>query len=302
MGSEASSLKAILYAFLANFGIGLSKVVAAVITGSQAMVAEAIHSFADSLNQVLLVVGLKRSERPADEEHPLGYGKAIYFWSFLVALLLFSMGGVFSLYEGYIKLQHEEDLRNPWVAVIVLLFGVSLEIFSLIGCLREINKIRGKKSLWVWFRTTRKAELMVVLGEDIAALVGLLLALSAVGLSMITGNPVYDALGSMAIGILLIVVAILIAREVKSMMLGESAEEEKRKAIENHIIKSGRVERIYSLITLHLGEDLLLSVKIHPKETKNIKKLIADINELEESLKKNFPEIKYLFVEPDFQD
>lgn len=299
---EADSKKAIFYAFLANLGIAASKAFAAFYTGSQAMLAEAIHSLADSLNQVLLFVGIKRAKRPADEEHPLGYGKAVYFWSFLVAMLLFSMGGMFSLYEGYLKLHEKEPLHKPEIAIFVLVLGILLEIFSLIGCVREVNKIRGNKSLWGWFRSTRKAELMVVLGEDIAALVGLVFALIAIFLYLFTENPIFDALGSMAIGILLIVVAILIAVEVKSMMLGESAEKERRQEILDFIMKSKKVKKVYNLITLHLGEDLFVSAKIKPAQLKDGQKLIGDINQLEKSLKDKFPEIKFLFLEPDVKD
>jgi divalent metal cation (Fe/Co/Zn/Cd) transporter len=190
-----SSTKAILYAFVANFCIALAKTWAAIYTGSGSMLAEAIHSYADSGNQVLLFIGLRQAQRPADANHPLGYGKLSYFWSFIVALMLFSMGGLFSIYEGLHKLENPEPLHQVWVAVGVLLLAVVLEGTAMFGVLREIRHIRKDKPLKRWLKTTRNAELVVVLGEDFAALTGLSLALVFLVLAAVTGDPFYDAVG-----------------------------------------------------------------------------------------------------------
>ena len=204
--SQESTSKAILYAFLANAGIALAKTWAAWLTGSGSMLAEAIHSYADTGNQVLLFVGLKQSIRPADELHPLGYGKLSYFWSFIVAMMLFSVGGLFSVYEGLHKLQHPGPLSQIWIALVVLGVALVLEASSLFGCLREIRKQRGERPFLDWLRHTSNSALVVVLGEDIAALLGLILAIGFLAIAALTGNPVYDAIGSMCIGAVLIVI------------------------------------------------------------------------------------------------
>src|SRR4030065_2837192 len=196
MSHTNGSVKAILYALAANLGIALAKGFAAWYTRSGAMLAEAIHSFADTVNQILLLVGLKRAKRPVSEDHPLGYGKAIYFWSFIVALMLFSMGGIFSIYEGVHKLSHPEMPESPWIAVGVLAVSILLEAGSLKGALTEVRKTQGKRPFLKWFRQSRQSELIVVVGEDIAALLGLSLALVAVLATILTGSPLFDALGT----------------------------------------------------------------------------------------------------------
>src|SRR6185503_7153783 len=197
MAAKADSLKTVLYALGANFAIGVAKLVAAITTGSSAMLAEAIHSLADCGNQALLLVGMKQAKRPATPDYPLGYGKAIYFWSFLVALMLLSVGGLFSLYEGWHKFNNPEPLKMPWLAVVVLVFGVIAESMSMRACLVEVNKVREGRSLYRWFRESRQAEMVVIFGEDLAALLGLTFALIAIVLTMVTGNPMYDALGTL---------------------------------------------------------------------------------------------------------
>jgi len=189
MSAQADSLKSILFALCANFAIAVAKTAGAVFTGSSSMLAESIHSYADCGNQALLIWGLKEAKSAPTPDHPLGFGKAIYFWSFIVALMLFSMGGLFSIYEGVHKLHDTEPVQYAWVAVGILAFSIAAEGTSLWGCLREIDKDRGSQSLWQWFRSSRQSELLVVLGEDIAALGGLVLALGFILLSMITGNP-----------------------------------------------------------------------------------------------------------------
>src|SRR5436189_932300 len=224
MSAGADSLKSILFALGANFLIALAKPGGAIFTGSSSMLAEAIHSYADCANQGLLLWGLREGRRRPDREHPLGHGKAIYFWSFIVALMLFSMGGLFSIYEGVHKLQAPQSIEYAWVAIAILSFGIAAESVSLWGCLREVNKDRGEQGLWRWFRSSRQSELLVVFAEDIAALGGLTLALVVISLSHLTGNPAWDAAGSIAIGVLLVLVAVLVGVQVKELLIGQSVE------------------------------------------------------------------------------
>jgi cation diffusion facilitator family transporter len=299
MSAQADSMKSVLYALGANFGIAIAKSVAAVITKSGSMMAEAIHSFADCGNQALLLWGMKSAKRKADEDHPLGYGKAIYFWSFVVAVLLFSVGGLFSVYEGWHKLHGTEPLNQPWIALCVLAFGVALESISMRTCMREVNKIRGDRSWFRWFRESRQAELVVIFGEDLAALLGLTFAFFAVLATMVTGNPVYDAAGSIAIGVLLIIVAFFVAIEVKALLVGQSAEAPVREAIEAYIGMALSVEEVLHVITLHFGDDVMVAVKARFKETHSVGQLAAEINALEQAMKEEFPQVKWIFFEPD---
>ena len=232
MSAHDSSAKAILYAFLANLGIALSKLAAAIYTNSGSMLAESIHSFADCGNQVLLYVGLRQAQRPPTPQHPLGYGKISYFWSFIVALMLFSVGGLFSIHEGWHKLHRPPSPsgRRGW-RLLVLGVSIVLETFSTLGCLREINKLRGDRTLRQWLKTTRNAELVVVLGEDVAALLGLVLAFVFVSLAAVTGNPAVRCLRLHRIGVVLICVSIFIAVRIKGLIVGRSAEEDLQEAI-----------------------------------------------------------------------
>src|SRR4249920_2722485 len=213
MSGHGNSARAVFYALGANIGIFLAKAVAAGVTGSGAMLAEAVHSLADCGNQGLLLLGMKRAKLPPTPDYPLGYGKEVYFWSFLVALMLFSVGGAFSVYEGIHKLLHPEPIESPLIAVGVLVFSLALEWWSLRACLQEVNRTRGAQSLWRWFRDSRDSEMIVVFGEQLAALLGLAAALVAIVLSLVTHDPIYDALGTLAIGVLLIVVAVFVAIE-----------------------------------------------------------------------------------------
>ncbi len=301
-GQDHGSLKAILYALGANFGIALAKGGAAFWTGSGAMLAETIHSFADCANQVLLLIGLKRAARPATAQHPLGYGKAMYFWSLIVALLLFSVGGLFSVYEGVERFLHPGALRDPWIAVGILVFSILLEAFSLWGALKIIRKQQGERTFWEWFRVTRQSELMVVAGEDIAALAGLAFALIALLLAIATGNPLFDAAGSFAIGVLLIVIAIAIVREVKSLIVGESADPLVHEAIHSFISGRPEVESVLNLITLQWGDRVVVAVKALMKEKRDIGRLLGEINACEAALKQQFPEVSWIFFEPDVVD
>jgi len=302
MSHTDGSIKAIMYALGANGGIAVAKGLAAWHTSSGAMLAEAIHSFADCANQVLLLVGLRRAKRPVSEDHPLGYGKAIYFWSFIVALMLFSMGGIFSIYEGVHKMQHPELPTSPWVAVAVLAVSILLEFGSLKGALNEVNKVKGKRSLARWFKVSRQSELIVVIGEDIAALLGLMLALAAVLLTIITANPFFDALGTMAIGVVLVLVAVTLGIEVKSLLIGESADPETVSAMKDFLSGRPEVAEIYGLITLQLGTELMVAVKGRMQQQGTAAELIEDINRVESELRTAFPQIKWVFFEPDVKD
>ncbi len=302
MAGPANSLTSILFALCANLAIFLAKLAAALYTGSGAMLAEAIHSLADSGNQLLLIVGLRGAKRPANEEHPLGYGKTIYFWSFIVALILFSMGGMFSVYEGIHKIQQPEALNSPWLAIAVLVFSIAAESVSLWGCLREVNKTRGGRRLHTWFRESRESELLVVFGEDVAALLGLLLALSGVGLTILTGNPLFDALGSIAIGVLLVIVAVLIGVEVKQLLIGQGVDPQTHTAIMNFLCAREEINKVYNIISLQLGRDVMLAVKVEMRQYPNQNAMIEAINRCEKLLKQAFPQVVWSFFEPDIRD
>jgi len=301
MAGGGDSTRAILFALGANFAIAVSKGVAAFFTGSSAMLAETVHSLADCGNQLLLLLGMRQAKRPASPDYPLGYGKAIYFWSFLVALMLFTVGGVYSLYEGIHKLQHPEPLKYWYWAVGVLAFGIIAEAMSMRACLQEVNKARGGRSLWYWFRNSRQAELVVIFGEDLAALFGLVFALLAVLLSVITGNPVWDAIGTIAIGVLLVVVAIFVAIEVKAMLIGQSVDPERQQQIQAFLDGRPEIARIFSLITLQLGNEVLVSVQAQMHERQDAHRMIGQINEIERVMKREFPEVRWSFFEPDFK-
>ncbi len=302
MSHNEASVKSIIFALSANLGIAITKTIAAIVTGSGAMLAESIHSYADCGNQGLLFLGLNAAKRKPDSAHPLGYGKAIYFWSFIVALMLFSMGGLFSLYEGIHKIHSHEGLKSPFVAVAVLSVSMLLEGASLYGCVVQINKLRHGVSLWRWIKNTSQSELIVVLGEDVAALLGLLFALLSVGLSIITGNPVYDAVGSIGIGVLLIIVSFFLAVKVKSLLIGQSSDDETREAIARFIESRPEVEEVLNLITLQLGPQIMVAVKAKMVAHGSIPELIENINRIEKDLKLLNPAIQWIFFEPDNQD
>lgn len=302
MAGPANSLTSILFALGANFAIFIAKLAAALYTGSGAMLAEAIHSLADSGNQLLLIVGLRRAKRPPNDDHPLGYGKTIYFWSFIVALILFSMGGMFSIYEGIHKLQHPEPLTAPWLAIAVLVFSIVAEAVSMWGCLREVNKTRGDRSLFTWFRESRESELLVVFGEDFAALLGLVFALLAVGLAIVTGNPFFDALGSIAIGLLLVVIALMIGIEVKQLLIGQGVDRQTRSAIVAFLESQDEIAKVFNLITLQLGRDVMVAVKVKMTEYPNQTAMIEAMNRCEKKMKAEFPQIVWSFFEPDLRD
>lgn len=301
MAGKADSVRTILYALGANLAIAVAKTGAAIFTGSSAMLAEAIHSYADCGNQGLLLWGMRQAKRPPSADYPLGWGKAVFFWSFIVAIVLFSLGGLFSLYEGWHKLADPEPLRHAWVAIGILAFGLAAETVSLRACLNEVRKVRGDRTLWRWFRESRQSELVVILGEDLAALLGLALALQAIALTMLTGNPMWDALGSMAIGVVLIVVAVMVGIEIKALLIGQSADPEVVARMQKFLAAQPQVENVYRLVTLQLGTSLMVAVKVQLK-AQSAAQLVAAINRSEAAMRAEFPEIQWLFFEPDVTD
>ena len=302
MSAGADSLKSILFALGANFLIALAKSGGAAYTGSSSMLAEAIHSYADCANQGLLLWGMREGRRRPDADHPLGHGKAIYFWSFVVALLLFSIGGLFSVYEGMHKLQAPEPISHGWVAIGILVFGVAAESVSLWGCLREVNKDRGTQGLWRWFRESRQSELLVVFAEDVAALGGLLIALVFIAMAMATDNPLWDAAGSICIGVLLILVALLVGVEVKALLIGQSVEGRVLEQMRAHLAGDSEVEQIYKLLTQQFGRDVMVAVKAKMRPADSAPALIAAINRVEQRFRVAFPQVQWLFFEPDDTD
>jgi cation diffusion facilitator family transporter len=301
MAGKADSVRTILYALGANLAIAAAKTGAAVTTGSSAMLAEAIHSYADAGNQVLLLWGMKQARKPPSPDYPLGWGKAVFFWSFIVALVLFSLGGLFSAYEGWHKLIHPEPISYPWVAVGILVFGLAAEWVSMRACLQEVDKVRGKRTYWQWFRTSRQSELVVILGEDFAALLGLALALIAVLMTMLTGNPMWDGLGSLWIAVVLIAVAVGIGIEIKGLLIGQSADPETEDRIRAFVERHAGVDKVYRVLTLQLGTSIMVALKVKMKAA-SAKDLIAATNRAEAALRAEFPEIQWLFFEPDVAD
>lgn len=292
-------MSAIIYALTANAGIAVSKAAAAAYTGSSALLAEAVHSSADCANQLLLLLGLKQAAQEPTPQHPLGYGKATYFWSFMVALLLFSLGGAFSIYEGWHKLAQPEPLANPWVAIVVLATGALLEAWSLKGCITEIREKAGTMPLWRYFKESREAELIVVMGEDIAALLGLALALASVVLTMVTGNPIFDALGSIAVGTLLIVVALGLGIQIQSLLIGESAAPECHQAMTTWLTERTEIAELYNLISFQMGSYLFVAVKARMADSTSAKEMIDAINRVQDELKLAFTDVRWVFFEPD---
>lgn len=299
MADVGGSRRAIWFALTANLAIAVAKMVAAVASGSGAMLAEAVHSCADSGNQGLLLLGMQQARRAPNIEHPLGYGKALYFWSFIVALLLFSMGGLISVYEGWHKLQSPELMRVPWLVIVVLGFSTAAEAWSLRACLHSVRAARAGRSWQRWLRETRQSELLVVLGEDVAALAGLATALVAVVLTVITGDPRYDAIGTLIIGLLLILVAGWLAVQIHALLIGRSVESAQRRAIVDWLHGRPEVAEVLNLITLQLGEGWMLAIKAKMRCHGDVDTLLESINACERDLRAAFPQIQWIFFEPD---
>jgi cation diffusion facilitator family transporter len=293
------SRRAIFAAFFANLGIAIAKLVAFVLTGAASMLAEAIHSLADTGNQGLLFLGGSRSKRPANELHQFGYGRERYFWAFVVALVLFSLGAVFAVYEGVNKLLHPHELEDPTVAFVVLGVAILLEAFSLRTAIRGANPERRGRTWWQFIRTEKRPELPVVLLEDLGALLGLSFALVGISLNVITGEPAFDALGSIAIGLLLGVIAVVLAIEMKSLLMGEAASPEEQAAIRAAITSDADVLHLIHLRTLHLGpEELLVTAKVDLGARPSEEQARA-IDALEARVRAAVPTARVIYVEPD---
>jgi len=297
--SAGGGTKAIIAALGANAGIAAAKFVGFLVTGSSSMLAESVHSLADTTNQGLLLLGQKTARREATRLHPFGYGRDRYFWSFVVALLLFSLGSVFALYEGIHKLQHPEPLSNPIVAVGILIVAVGLESYSFMTAIKESRLIKGDSTWWGFIRNSRTPELPVVLLEDAGALIGLVLALLGVGLSTITGNPVFDALGTVAIGALLGVIAVILIIEMKSLLIGEGASDADLDLICDELAV-GKVQRVIHIKTQYLGpEELLVAAKIALEPQLPLDEVAQAINDAEQRVRNKVPHARLIYLEPD---
>jgi len=299
--SAEGGTRAIIAALIANLGIAVTKFVAWLLTGSSSMLAEAIHSVADSGNQLLLLLGGKQAQKKATPEHPFGYGRERYIYAFIVSIVLFTVGGLFALYEAYHKIQHPEPITEwQWVPVAVLFVAIALESYSFMTAIRESNHTRGKTS-WVNFvRRAKAPELPVVLLEDTGALIGLVFALFGVVLTLITGDGIWDGIGTAAIGLLLVAIAVILATETKSLLIGEGATPEDVQKIEKAILSGRGVERIIHMKTLHLGpEELLVAVKIAVPRTEQAQDVARHIDETEVRIRTALPIARVIYIEPD---
>jgi cation diffusion facilitator family transporter len=297
---DHGSRRAIIAAFLANLGIALSKFAAFALTGAASMLAEAIHSLADTGNQGLLMLGGSRSRRPADEVHPFGYGTLRYFWAFVVALVLFSLGGLFAIFEGIEKLINPHELEDPRIAIGVLLVAIVLESFSLRTALHESREERRGKSILQFVRRTKIPELAVVVLEDIGALIGLGFALVGITLASVLDESRWDAVGSLAIGMLLVMIAILLAVEMASLLVGEAAAPEVVEKMRAVFDAHPEVTRVIALRTQHVGpDDIMLNAKLEFDPTLSVARLSAVVNELEVELRTAEPKARTIFIEPD---
>jgi cation diffusion facilitator family transporter len=298
--SASGGTKAIIAAFLANLGIAITKFIAWFFSGSSSMLAEGVHSLADSGNQLLLLLGGRKARKKADAEHPFGYGRERYVYAFVVSIILFSVGGVFSLYEGVEKLTHPHPLEVPWLPILVLVVAIGLESFSLCTAVKESNHVRGSQN-WIQFvRHAKQPELPVVLLEDVAALMGLVFALTGVGLTIITGNPMWDGIGTIAIGVLLVLVAVILGIETKSLLVGEGASPSDNQKILAALNGHPQVEAVIHMKTLYLGPDeLLVAAKIAvPKATRALE-VAAAIDAIEADVRAAVPHARAIYLEPD---
>jgi len=298
--STGGSNRAIIAALGANLGIAVTKFVAFAFSGSSSMLAEGVHSLADTGNQFLLLLGGRKAKKAADAEHPFGYGRERYVYAFVVSIILFSIGGVFSLYEGYEKLHDPHPLENAWLPIVVLLIAICLEGFSFRTAVKEANHSRGKDSLVKFIRRAKAPELPVVLLEDFAALIGLVLALLGVGLTIITGDPIFDAIGTLCIGVLLVLVAIVLGIETKSLLVGEGANAGDATAIRDAINANETVEALIHIKTLYLGPDeLMVAAKVAFGRSKTLVEIAESINSLEVAIREVVPAARVIYIEPD---
>ncbi len=300
MSKNDHSTSHIVQSLLINLVITVAKGFAAFMTKSGAMLAETIHSFADCSNQGLLLMGVRQGQKAPDAKHPLGYGRSVYFWSFMVAMLLFSIGGMFSIYEGVHKMQHPEPVENIAWGLGVLVFALLLEGWATVSNIFEINKRRGKKGFFEFIRTTKDSDLVVIFGENGAATLGLLFALAALLLAFWTGDGRWDAVGSLMIGLVLIAVAIFLAVEVKSLLIGESADPAITESARKIAVEHPDIQQLLSCITVQQGPgEVLCGIKIRCETHLTADQVSHLINDFEKRLKAERPEVKWLFVEPD---
>ncbi|MEP9393700.1 cation diffusion facilitator family transporter [Gordonia sp. VNK1] len=299
--SAEGSKKAIIAALSANAGIAVAKFAGFAITGSSSMLAEGVHSVADTANQGLLLVGQNRAGKRADKLHPFGYGRSRYFYSFIVALVIFALGSLFALYEGVEKITHAHDhgLESPLVAVIILLVAICLESYSFATAVRESRPLKGSASWWRFIRNSRNPELPVVLLEDTGALIGLVLALGGVGLTMITGDAIWDGIGTVCIGVLLGVIAIVLIVEMKSLLIGEGATDEEERQILDALAADG-VDRVIHMKTQYLGPDeLLVAAKIAMPPSADLATVATAIDDAEGRIRAALPQARIIYLEPD---
>jgi len=298
--STEGSTRAIVAALLANAGIAVAKFVGYLITGSSSMLAESVHSVADTSNQGLLLFGQRQAKKEADTLHPFGYGRSRYFYSFVVALVLFSLGSVFALYEGYHKISHPEDLSSPVVAIAILVVAIALESYSFRTAMVESRPLKGKGSWWRFIRNSRSPELPVVLLEDTGALVGLVLALAGVGLTVLTGDPVWDGVGTVAIGVLLGVIAVILMIEMHSLLIGEGATGTEDRAIREALEQTENIDRLIHIRTQYLGPDeLLVAAKIALPAGSQLSTVAATIDAAEARVRAAVPAARVIYLEPD---
>jgi cation diffusion facilitator family transporter len=300
---QEGSRKAIVAAFFANLGIAVAKFTGFVITGSAGLLAESGHSLADTGNQALLMLGSKRGKRPADRAHPFGYGSERYFWAFVVALVLFCMGGLFALYEGIDKLRHPHKVDNVAVAFVILAIAIGLETFSLRTAVKESKPLRTNGMTWVQFiRTSKAPELPVVLLEDVGAEIGLAFAMVGLLVAELTGNPRWDAVGSMAIGVLLVVIALVLAAEMKPLLIGEAASDTDVALLTAALRSSAQVNSIIHMRTVHLGpDDLLVAAKVDFEHSLTVEQLAKAIDTAEIALRAAVPKTTTIYIEPDIR-
>ena len=299
-GGNGHGTRAVIAALLANLGIAVAKFVGFVLTGSSSMLAEAFHSVADSGNQATLIVGGRVAERAPDRQHPFGHGRARFFAAFLVAVILFTLGSLFSLYEGYEKLRHPHELESVGIAVAILVVALILEGLSLRTAVHEASPLRGEQSWWSFIRTTKKPELAVVLLEDTAAEAGLAFALAGVGLAAVTGDPVWDAYGTLAIGVLLAVVAAVLGFEMYSLLVGEAASPAEQAAIREAILSTDGVAELVQLRTMHLGPDELLVVGgLEIERARSAADTAAVIDAAQARVREALPSARVIYLEPD---
>jgi cation diffusion facilitator family transporter len=299
-GGNGHGTRAVIAALLANLGIAVAKFAGFLLTGSSSMLAEAFHSVADSGNQATLIAGGRVAERGPDRQHPFGHGRARFFAAFLVAVILFTLGSLFSLYEGYDKLRHPHELESVGIAVAILVVALILEALSLRTAVREASPLRGDQSWWSFIRTTKKPELAVVLLEDTAAEAGLVFALAGVGLAAVTGDPAWDAFGTLAIGLLLAVVAVVLGFEMYSLLVGEAASPDEQAAIREAILSTDGVAELVQLRTMHLGpEELLVVGGLEIDGARSAADTAAVIDAAQARVREALPSARVIYLEPD---